>query len=119
MSAVLEDQIARLERRVDELESRAAMRDLVTDYCQGFDNLDWERFIGAWWEDAVWEIGPPFGEPVGVFGGQSPVCSQSQKCETERRGGRGLDRHGADGGVGGGRDGALQTILSFLAFLTY
>lgn len=48
-------------RRVDELESRAALRDLVTDYCLGFDTHDWDRFIGIWHADAVWEIGPPFG----------------------------------------------------------
>ena len=47
--------------RIDELESRAALRDLVTDYCLGFDNHDWERFISIWHADAVWEIGPPFG----------------------------------------------------------
>lgn len=61
MSIVLEDRIARMERRIDELESRATLRDLVTDYCQGFDNHDWKQFIGIWHEDAVWEIGPPFG----------------------------------------------------------
>jgi gamma-hexachlorocyclohexane dehydrochlorinase len=48
-------------RRIDELESRTALRDLVTDYCLGFDNHDWERFISIWHADAVWEIGPPFG----------------------------------------------------------
>jgi gamma-hexachlorocyclohexane dehydrochlorinase len=47
--------------RIDELESRTALRDLVTDYCIGFDNHDWERFIAIWHPDAVWEIGPPFG----------------------------------------------------------
>lgn len=48
-------------RRVDELESRTALRDLVTEYCIGFDAHDWDRFIGIWHPDAVWEIGPPFG----------------------------------------------------------
>ena len=48
-------------KRVDELESRSALRDLVTDYCVGFDTHDWERFVGIWHKDAVWEIGPPFG----------------------------------------------------------
>lgn len=47
--------------RVDELESRAVLRDLVTDYCLGFDNKDWNRFVSIWHPDAVWEIGPPFG----------------------------------------------------------
>ena len=54
-------QIDALLGRIDELESRAALRDLVTDYCLGFDNHDWERFISIWHADAVWEIGPPFG----------------------------------------------------------
>jgi gamma-hexachlorocyclohexane dehydrochlorinase len=53
--------IAALIRQVDELQSRAAMRDLVTDYCLGFDTHDWDRFISIWHADAVWEIGPPFG----------------------------------------------------------
>jgi len=57
----LQNKIDRLLQRVDELESRAALRDLVTDYCLGFDNHDWDRFIGIWHPDAVWEIGPPFG----------------------------------------------------------
>lgn len=61
MSIVLEDQLNTLILRVDELESRSALRDLVTDYCQGFDNHNWEQFISIWHEDAIWEIGPPFG----------------------------------------------------------
>jgi len=47
--------------RVDQLESRAVMRDLVTDYCLGFDRRDWNTFIAIWHDDAVWDIGPPFG----------------------------------------------------------
>ena len=54
-------QIDALVARIDELESRAALRDLVSDYCIGFDTHDWERFISIWHADAVWEIGPPFG----------------------------------------------------------
>jgi len=38
MSTHVED----LERRIDELESQAALRDLVTDYCRGFDTHNWE-----------------------------------------------------------------------------
>lgn len=53
--------LAGLARRIDELESRTAIRDLVTDYCLGFDTHDWDRFISIWHPDAVWEIGPPFG----------------------------------------------------------
>ena len=54
-------QINTLLWRIDEIESRAALRDLVSDYCLGFDTHDWDRFIGIWHPDAVWEIGPPFG----------------------------------------------------------
>lgn len=60
--------IAALVRQVDELQSRAAIRDLVTDYCLGFDTHDWDRFISIWHPDAVWEIGPPFGSFTGHAG---------------------------------------------------
>jgi gamma-hexachlorocyclohexane dehydrochlorinase len=53
--------IEALTRRIDELESRSALRDLVTDYCRGFDTHNWDQFISIWHKDAVWEIGPPFG----------------------------------------------------------
>jgi gamma-hexachlorocyclohexane dehydrochlorinase len=55
--ARIEDLLA----RIDQLESRQAMRDLVTDYCQGFDNGDLARFVAIWWPDCTWNIGPPFG----------------------------------------------------------
>jgi gamma-hexachlorocyclohexane dehydrochlorinase len=61
-------QIDALLGRVDELESRAALRDLVSDYCLGFDNHDWDRFISIWHHDAIWEIGPPFGTFIGHEG---------------------------------------------------
>lgn len=60
-SKELQVQIDGLLSRIDELESRAALRDLVSDYCLGFDTKDWDRFISIWHPDAVWEIGPPFG----------------------------------------------------------
>ena len=72
-SQALKGQVAALLQRVDELESRAAIRDLVTDYCIGFDSHDWDRFIGIWHEDAVWEIGPPFGSFTGHKGIQDAV----------------------------------------------
>lgn len=50
-----------LEDRIDRIESRIAMGELVADYCHGFDKRDWDRFLAIWWEDAVWEVGPPFG----------------------------------------------------------
>ena len=61
MSTDTQSSIEQLLNRVDELESRATLRDLVTDYCLGFDTQNWEQFISIWHQDAVWEIGPPFG----------------------------------------------------------
>ena len=55
-------------QRIDRLESRLAMRDLVSDYCHGFDKRDWDRFLAIWWEDCIWEIGPPFGDFEGHAG---------------------------------------------------
>ena len=54
--------------RLDHLESRFALQDLVSDYCLGFDKRDFVRFLAIWWEDAVWEIGPPFGDFEGHAG---------------------------------------------------
>lgn len=47
---------------IDHLLSRFALQDLVSDYCLGFDKRDWDRFLAIWWEDCLWEIGPPFGD---------------------------------------------------------
>lgn len=60
--------LQQLQDRIDRLESRQAMRDLVTDYCQGFDQGDFERFLAIWWSDCVWDIGPPFGSFQGHDG---------------------------------------------------
>ena len=57
-----------LEQRLDRVESRFAMHDLVSDYCHGFDKRDWARFSAIWWPDAVWDIGPPFGKFEGSEG---------------------------------------------------
>jgi hypothetical protein len=54
-------QLETLMARIDELESRNSMRDLVTTYCRAFDGGRFEEFLGIWWEDCVWDIGPPFG----------------------------------------------------------
>jgi ketosteroid isomerase-like protein len=65
------DLIEELRRRIDQLESRSALRDLVSDYCHGFDKGDMDRFLAIWWPDCVWDIGPPFG----VFEGHAGVRS--------------------------------------------
>jgi len=73
MSEQIQEQLRAMAQRIDELESRAALRDVVTDYCQGFDQHNWEQFISAWHEDAVWEIGPPFGTFEGHEGVRTAV----------------------------------------------
>jgi len=61
--------IDELQQRVAELEGRIAIRDLVSDYCHGFDKRDYERFLSIWWPDCVWDIGAPFG----VFDGHEGI----------------------------------------------
>ncbi len=60
--------LAALQQRVDTLESREAIRVLSYDYCHGFDKRDFDRFLAIWWEDCVWNIGPPFGRFDGHAG---------------------------------------------------
>ena len=72
-SEALTAQVSALLARVDELESRSAMRDLVSDYCIGFDRHDWDRFISIWHEDALWAIGEPFGHFHGHEGVRTAV----------------------------------------------
>jgi ketosteroid isomerase-like protein len=60
--------ISRLESRIAELEARIAIRDLVSDYCHGFDKRDYSRFAAIWWPDCIWDIGPPFGSFEGHEG---------------------------------------------------
>ena len=59
--------------RLDLLESRAAMQDLVSDYFHGFDKRDYKRFLSIWWEDCLWDIGPPFGRFNGHEGIHSAI----------------------------------------------
>ena len=55
--------------RIDRLESHQAIVDLASEYCHGFDKRDFDRFLAIWWEDCVWNIGPPFG----VFEGHAGI----------------------------------------------
>ena len=61
-------QVEQLMERIDQLESRNAMRDLVTAYCRGFDSGNYDQFLGIWWPDCVWNVGPPFGRFDGHAG---------------------------------------------------
>lgn len=66
-------QIQALMARIDQLESRNAMRDLVTTYCRAFDGGNFASFLAIWWEDCVWDIGPPFGVFEGYAGIEKAV----------------------------------------------
>lgn len=57
----VQETVEELRARVSELEGRIAIRDLVSDYCHGFDKRDFDRFLAIWWPDCTWDIGPPFG----------------------------------------------------------
>ncbi len=57
-----------IEQRLDLLETRMTLLDLTSDYCQGFDKRQYDRFMNIWWPDAKWEIGPPFGNFQGHEG---------------------------------------------------
>lgn len=83
---------AELLHRIDRLESRFAMLDLTSDYCHGFDKRDFDRFLAIWWEDCVWNIGPPFGRFDGhegihraIYDILWPAWNQSTHCTTNLR----------------------------------
>lgn len=45
-----------IEERLDELESRAAIAELVAGYCEGVDRKDGDRFLALWHDDAAYLI---------------------------------------------------------------
>lgn len=58
-----------LATRLDRVESRQELHELVSNYCHGVDKHDEATFMGIWHDDAVWAIGPPFGD----FSGKDEV----------------------------------------------
>ena len=57
-----------LAARINRLESRIAIEALASNYCHGFDKRDEACFMSIWWEDCIWDIGPPFGRFDGHTG---------------------------------------------------
>jgi ketosteroid isomerase-like protein len=57
---------SRIEARLDELESRVAIEELLADYAQGFDQQDADRLRTIWHEDAEFDLGDPFGSYSGI-----------------------------------------------------
>jgi uncharacterized protein (TIGR02246 family) len=64
-STTLLRRIENLEARSAELEARAAIRELVSDYAHGTDERDADRFMSAWHDDGVFEIGAGYGKVIG------------------------------------------------------
>jgi hypothetical protein len=55
-----------VEARLDEIESRVAISDLVAGYCEGVDRKNLERFMGLWHDDAEYLIPGGRGDFVGI-----------------------------------------------------
>jgi ketosteroid isomerase-like protein len=54
-----------LEERLDEIESRAVISDLVAGYCEGVDRRDLARFMSLWHDDAEYLIPGGRGDFIG------------------------------------------------------
>ncbi|MDT5084876.1 MAG: hypothetical protein QOJ61_1919 [Mycobacterium sp.] len=62
-----ESRMSDIEARLDALESRNTIADLVSKYAQSFDRHNREWLRSLWFEDSVLNLGPTFGDPfVGI-----------------------------------------------------
>jgi hypothetical protein len=59
------DQLAAVLRRLDRVESTLALQRLVADSTLCMDTGDRALFAAGWWDDSVWNLGPPFAPFVG------------------------------------------------------
>ncbi|HEX4668442.1 MAG TPA: nuclear transport factor 2 family protein [Solirubrobacterales bacterium] len=50
-----------LAERLDAIESRLAIEDLISRYAHGFDRRSLELMMGVWHEDALFDLGGDFG----------------------------------------------------------
>jgi len=57
-----------LEARLDQIESRTAINDLVAGYCEGVDRRDLDKFMSLWHEDAAYLIPGGRGDFYGTEG---------------------------------------------------
>ena len=55
-----------LEERVQVLEDREAIREVIANYCHGVDQHDQALFLSIWTEDAGYLIGEPLGDHHGL-----------------------------------------------------
>ena len=90
--AITDNSLEALQARITELESRSAIRDLVSDYMHGFDQSDLYSFLSLWWVHCIWYIGSPFGRFEGhavirdaVLAVLWPVWQESHHLTTNLR----------------------------------
>jgi uncharacterized protein (TIGR02246 family) len=55
-----------VEQRLDQVESRQAIREVMAGYAFGCDNHDGERFMRIFHDDAIWNVGGIFGDANGA-----------------------------------------------------
>src|SRR5438445_712376 len=55
-----------LEERIQVLEDREAIREVIANYCHGVDEHDQALFLSIWTEDAGYLIGEPLGDHHGL-----------------------------------------------------
>ena len=55
-----------IESRLEEIESRTAISDLVAGYCEGLDRYDRARFVGLWHDDAQFLVPGGRGDSEGI-----------------------------------------------------
>lgn len=53
-------------RRLARVESELALQRLVADSTRCIDRADRTLFASGWWDDSVWNLGPPFEPFVGI-----------------------------------------------------
>ena len=58
--------MATIEQRVQQLEDREEIRELIAKYCHGVDGRDEDLFMSIWSEDAKYLIGAQFGDHIGI-----------------------------------------------------
>jgi ketosteroid isomerase-like protein len=61
-----EQQVPTLEERIQAIEDREAIRELIAKYCRGVDGRDEELFMSIWRDDAQYRIGGQFGDHTGL-----------------------------------------------------
>ena len=55
-----------LEERIQVLEDRESIREVIANYCRGVDQHDEALFLSIWTEDAGYLIGEPLGDHHGL-----------------------------------------------------